>query len=153
MSESTEVQHSAFPRAEPRGAEIALSGAGEKIKSVVARSVLWSYERGSWQYDIICLVILAFIFLSPRSWFSDRPTLQLTALRNNQGLVEVGRVKNEWHYLVDARLVESLKPEKPEDAAHEILRRRLQKPFTIKSLEVVRDKNNVVLGYMVIVTR
>jgi hypothetical protein len=29
----------------------------------------WSYGRGSWQYEILCLLILAFIFLTPKSWF------------------------------------------------------------------------------------
>ena len=31
--------------------------------------VLWSYERGSWQYDVMCILIIAFILLTPRSWF------------------------------------------------------------------------------------
>ncbi len=153
MAESTELRDRAFPRAEPQGGDGVLTGAWGKIKHVVARSIFWSYERGTWQYDIILLVILAFIFLTPSSWFSDRPTLQLTDLRHKRGVVEVGRGKDGWHYLVDARLVESLAPQKPEDAIRELLRRRLKKPFTVKTLDVVRDKNNVVLGYTVVVTQ
>ena len=34
--------------------------------------LLWSFERGSRPYDVICLVILAFIFLAPSSAFKDR---------------------------------------------------------------------------------
>ncbi len=34
---------------------------------------LWSFERGSIQYDVICVVILAFIFLTPGRIFDDRP--------------------------------------------------------------------------------
>jgi hypothetical protein len=30
---------------------------------------VWSYERGTLQYDIICALILAFIFFVPRSCF------------------------------------------------------------------------------------
>jgi len=37
------------------------------------RFLLWSFERGSVQYDVICVVILAFIFLIPPSAFNDRP--------------------------------------------------------------------------------
>jgi hypothetical protein len=33
------------------------------------RLVLWDFERGSWQYDLFCLLIVAFIFLTPKSWF------------------------------------------------------------------------------------
>jgi hypothetical protein len=33
----------------------------------------WNYERGSWQWDVLCILILAFIFLTPKSRFnSDR---------------------------------------------------------------------------------
>ena len=37
-------------------------------------------------------------------------------------------------YLVDSRLVESFGPQKPEEAIQEILRRRLNRPFKIKSM-------------------
>jgi hypothetical protein len=30
----------------------------------------WSYERASWQWDLLCLAILAFIFLTPKGWFA-----------------------------------------------------------------------------------
>jgi len=32
----------------------------------------WNYERASWQWDVLCLVILAFIFLTPKEWFDNR---------------------------------------------------------------------------------
>ncbi len=35
--------------------------------------IFWAYERGSWQYDVMVALILAFIFLTPRSFFHDRP--------------------------------------------------------------------------------
>jgi len=39
------------------------------ILSTLKKILFWSYERGSWQYDIMCVLILAFIFLSPNRWF------------------------------------------------------------------------------------
>ena len=39
----------------------------------VKRFLLWSFERGSIHYDIICAIILAFIFLTPPKWLNDRP--------------------------------------------------------------------------------
>ena len=33
------------------------------------KTLIWSYERGTLQYDIICGLILAFIFFTPRSCF------------------------------------------------------------------------------------
>ena len=35
--------------------------------------VFWSFPRGSWQYDLIVVAILAFIFLTPREFFGDQP--------------------------------------------------------------------------------
>lgn len=31
--------------------------------------LFWSYGRSTWQYDILCALILAFIFLTPQGWF------------------------------------------------------------------------------------
>lgn len=40
----------------------------------IKKIILWRYERGTWQYDLLCLFIIAFIFLTPNEWFrkSDR---------------------------------------------------------------------------------
>jgi hypothetical protein len=131
-------------------AESNLRKVWSKITLVVARSIFWAYERGSWQYDLIVVAILAFIFLSPRTWFNDRPTLQMSDLRHWQGIIEVRRVNKTVQYLVDARLVES-RDQKPEDAIPVILQERLQRTFTVKSIDAVRDRHDVVLGYTVMV--
>jgi hypothetical protein len=31
----------------------------------------WNYARNTWQWDLLCVVILIFIFLTPKSWFSS----------------------------------------------------------------------------------
>lgn len=33
------------------------------------RIIWWDFERASWQWDVLCLLIMAFIFLTPKSWF------------------------------------------------------------------------------------
>jgi hypothetical protein len=37
------------------------------------RFLLWTFERGSIQYDAMCAIILAFMFLTPRNTFQDHP--------------------------------------------------------------------------------
>src|SRR5207244_12020491 len=37
------------------------------------RFILWDYSRGSRQYDLMVVIILAFVFLTPRAWFRDQP--------------------------------------------------------------------------------
>jgi hypothetical protein len=36
---------------------------------------LWRYERASWQWDLMCFLIILFIFLTPKAWFDRRETL------------------------------------------------------------------------------
>ena len=38
----------------------------------------WNYERNTWQWDLLCVVILIFIFLTPKSWFSSGERAQGT---------------------------------------------------------------------------
>jgi len=35
----------------------------------MGRVLFWRYARGSWQYDVLCALILVFIFLTPKSVF------------------------------------------------------------------------------------
>jgi hypothetical protein len=37
--------------------------------------ILWKYERASWQWDVLCLLIMAFIFFTPKAWFDKREKL------------------------------------------------------------------------------
>ncbi|CDM64962.1 hypothetical protein [Pyrinomonas methylaliphatogenes] len=39
--------------------------------AVLKRIFFWAYGRTTWQYDVLCLLILAFIFLTPKSWFQS----------------------------------------------------------------------------------
>jgi hypothetical protein len=40
------------------------------ILATLKKTLFWSYDRGSWQYDVMCVVILAFIFFVPNSVFT-----------------------------------------------------------------------------------
>ncbi len=47
--------------------------------------ILWNYSRGTWQYDIFCLMIVAFIFLTPQTWFRG---IGKTATPNTDSVVK-----------------------------------------------------------------
>jgi hypothetical protein len=51
---------------------------------ILRKIVLWNYRRTSWQYDVLCLLILAFVFLTPKSWF-DGGELRHTSRHQNTG--------------------------------------------------------------------
>lgn len=38
---------------------------------IFKRLLLWGYARNTWQYDVLCACILAFIFLTPQRWFES----------------------------------------------------------------------------------
>jgi hypothetical protein len=150
MAETTPLRQEALPRQEPKAERPPLVGAPAKLRQIVMRSLFWSYERGSWQYDVIVILILAFIFLS-HPLFRDQPTMELSNLHYGQGVVEVSHDKTSHTYQIDARLLESLNAPTPEQAAETILAKSLNRPFKLKSLEKIFDRKNtqVVLGYRV----
>ena len=150
MAQTTETREHAHLQTVAPKSESAVAKVWFRIKRFVTRSIFWEYGRGSWQYDVIVAAMLAFIFLSPRSWFDDRPTLQMTNLRNQQGIVAMSRVNKEVTYEVDARLVQS-RSQDPEVAIPVILKENLQKPVTVKSISPFFDRHHVVLGYIVVV--
>jgi hypothetical protein len=153
MSPSSEFREQTQSRPRHGKADRANSTLWSRIKLVVKRAVFWSYERGSWQYDIIVLMILAFIFLTPTSWFHDRPHLQLSDLRHVQGIVEVSHTDRLWVYQLDARLVESLGGLPPREAVHQLLLQRVKPPFVIQAIRPILGAGDVILGYTVEVKR
>jgi hypothetical protein len=38
---------------------------------IVWNALFWTYERATWQYDLMVIAILAFIWLTPPSWLGD----------------------------------------------------------------------------------
>jgi hypothetical protein len=41
------------------------------IFRTIKKLFFWGYARNTWQYDVLCALILAFIFLTPQSWFDE----------------------------------------------------------------------------------
>ncbi|HXI93399.1 MAG TPA: hypothetical protein VNO24_25595 [Blastocatellia bacterium] len=54
------------------------------ILTTLKKILFWSYERGSWQYDIMCVLILAFIFLSSNRIFQSRLSAAPVIVRGTQ---------------------------------------------------------------------
>ena len=48
-------------------AEVPMGFLSETVKKIV----FWTYPRTSWQWDVLCVLILIFIFLTPKSWFEN----------------------------------------------------------------------------------
>lgn len=53
--------------------------------------ILWSHERGTWQYDVLCALIIATIFLVPSKYFGDRDRAGVKAVKANERFVSASK--------------------------------------------------------------
>jgi len=130
-----------------------------KLWRALGRTIFWSYERGSWPYDLMVIAILCFVLLTPRSWFHDQPRLNSSA---NPGVELVNQDSNgkTRTYRIDAKL---LPPEKRkvkispelEREAHDVLSGSVDdlkgRTFQILRIQPVQDDTGQVQSYDVIV--
>jgi hypothetical protein len=117
-----------------------MSSAWRTVKSYF----LWTYERGSFHYDVMVTLVLVFIFVTPRFVnFKDKPTLPPAKAH---GIVVTPNGSQGYIYQADAADV---------DAQDEVMVRanflRLIKPIagtvTIDRLETVRDGVGHIVAY------
>jgi hypothetical protein len=41
------------------------------LTNTIRKMFFWNYARNTWQWDILCALILVFIFWAPKSWFAS----------------------------------------------------------------------------------
>jgi len=74
----------------------------------LAGTIFWSYERGSWPYDLVVILIVLFVLATPRQWFHDQPQSNALASTSVQVVSEDSAAQTQT-YRLDAKL---LAPEK-----------------------------------------
>ena len=118
----------------------------------VLRVVFWSYERGTWQYDIAVVAIVLFILFSPRFIsFNDQPPVGPPP---TQAMIELravapGQIST---YRVDARLLASpIRTPELEHDLHEAVQKNVEDlhhgRFEILRIEPIRGDNGTVAYY------
>jgi hypothetical protein len=118
----------------------------------IVRVAFWSYERGTWQYDIAVLGIVLFVFFSPRViHFNDQPPVGPPP---SQAMIELrgiapGQVAT---YRVDARLLASpIRTPELEHDLHETVQKNIrdlrQGHFEILRIEPIRGEGDTVAYY------
>ncbi len=121
------------------------------IGQAIYRMFFWSYERGSWQYDVAVALILVFVF-TPKSWFHDQPQVGLPVTSAQVELVS--KSGETAIYKVDSRV---LAPPERTPSLQNDLHTVLQKAgeglqdgrFAIGKIEAVRDEQGNVIAYRV----
>ncbi len=107
------------------------------------RFLLWSFERGSIQYDFICIVIIAFIFLTPPAAFDDRPDFMRVP-----GDQVILRTSDD-----NGHTVFTVKAEKGTQQAVDRLKGTIEGPFKVSRTEPVYDTTGMVVAYSIWVER
>lgn len=52
------------------------------LLNVLKKIFFWNYARNTWQWDALCVVILIFIFLTPKGWWEKGERLSASAHQN-----------------------------------------------------------------------
>ena len=120
-----------------------------RIWRTIRGYILWTYERGSMQYDVMVTLILAFIFLSP-IWvnFKDKP---IERSPHQTGVVVFPDGPNGFVFQVEASAVKG----DPATVENDLL--RVIEPIVgeveVTRYDALRDAKGHVIGYKVWVTR
>ncbi len=125
-------------------------------RQFLSRLFFWSFERGSWQYDLAVIGILIFVFFMPRRWLRDQPEASLPPQSKQIELLST--TGTESAYRIDARVLTP--PEQMPQLQNE-LHRALQKMmpdlqngrFEILKVEAERDEHGAVVAYQVALRR
>ncbi len=109
----------------------------------IKAAVLWNYERGSWQYDVLCCLILAFIFLIPSSWFDERPVAR------RQAAARLGNIGNP-EFISMAELGQFPPTTTLQAALEQVGTARFRRPVRVQHFEHVNDvSGRQIAGYHV----
>ena len=124
----------------------------KKFWQLVMRVIFWSYQRGSLPYDVMVIAILAFVLLTPRSWYHDQPKVGVRAEAGQIQLVDMDPSTNTELFRVDASLLKL--PSRTRELGketHGLLSRRVTglqgKMFQIVQIQPVRAEDGTVTGY------
>lgn len=109
--------------------------------SAIKRVIFWDFPRASWQYDVIVVAILAFIFLTPREFFRDQPKAQSIVL------VQTDTPGVEVFYLEPKLLLGITESERFQQVSH-MLERRDGKKLQLYKLTPMQDEEKEITGFM-----
>jgi hypothetical protein len=121
------------------------------LGQILSRTFFWSYERGTWQYDLAVILILVFVLLTPRNWFRDQPESGEPASPGQ--VLLISKEGNRQTYRVDARILAPPTKLALQNDLHTALQQALPElhngNFSIAKIEPLRDDQGAVTAYQV----
>ncbi len=121
------------------------------LGQILSRTFFWSYERGTWQYDLAVILILVFALLTPRGWSHDQPQSGAPVTPGQVQLIS--QDGNHLKYRVDARILAPPTKLALQNDLHTALQEALPElrkgNFSISNIEPLRDEQGTVIAYQV----
>jgi len=121
------------------------------LGQILSKTLFWSYERGTWPYDVAVGLILVFVLVTPRSWFHDKPESGGPATPGQ--VLLISREGNRQTYRVDGRILAPPTKLALQNGLHTALQDALPElhngNFSIAKIEPVHDDQGTVIAYQV----
>jgi len=113
--------------------------------------IFWGYGRGTLQYDILCGLILAFIFLTPRYIFYDWPVFNNpNQFTFGDQIVDTFDQNGNPVLNISTQLVpQSLDTLAVRSAARTLLQKSLNRSISIADIKPILGENGETVGYSV----
>ncbi len=109
---------------------------------MLKRFVLWEYQRGSWQYDVMVGIILAFLFLTPRGWFRDQPRIP-------KGVAVLPQENGSSPYWIDKDLLGNTPENQRAAKLTQVMRAQMgDRNLVVTRVEEIRGSEDELVGYM-----
>src|ERR1700722_7679730 len=120
------------------------------VGQVIRSYFFWTYERGSFHYDVMVTLILIFMFVAPHYIdFNDRP-VETVALHSSEVLVkEAGMSGGSSRFIYQIRVEELGGAKTDADLRAAILRvvEPISGEVTVQRYEPVKDAQGKVIAY------
>jgi hypothetical protein len=108
--------------------------------------LFWTYERGSFHYDVMVTLILAFIFVTPHLWnYGDHPAVGNFAPSE---VVVRSAGENAFTYQIPAEQVRGNSSAPFEDRLEQSIG-RISGPMVIDHYDTLKDASGKVTAYKV----
>jgi hypothetical protein len=115
------------------------------VGKILRSYLFWTYERGSFHYDVMVTLILAFIFITPHLWnYGDRPQQEKLAAGNV--LVKLAS-PGSYVYDIPAGAVHPEHP--PLDAQLQQEIESVSGPVTMDRYQAVKEPRGKITAYRV----
>ena len=105
------------------------------VLRTLKKILFWSYDRGTWQYDIMCVLILAFVFFAPNASFRNREAAGETRFPGQPVFVSAYEITTPGSATIEREIQQHLSNK----YGYEV---------TVSSIEPMLDTNGKVRGYL-----